>query len=713
MILFQRAHFENFRMLRDLTLEFATSREKPLTVIRGENESGKTTVLWAMQWAFWGDAILPSQGRNFRLHPVDWDASEGRCAISVEITFETESDDEGTGGPARRYTVHRQCVEEVGADDFQRGEHTLQLYEITDSGTTPKPQPELFLAAMFPRELREVFFTDGARVLSFTGSELSQTTKRKRVQDAIRALLGIDLLEDARDHVKWVQSEINSELKVGSADAPLNEIAGAIEGIESELAEQVRLQAEAVSQIAEIEDMYSQTTGRLEAALAKGDREQLGQDLARVEREIAGHKETVGSCKRKRSLLFRHEGLAAGLLRASMEEALEKLSDLRERNLIPRNFLPVLEQRLALGTCICGTMLPAGGEHRAHLMQMVEEQKSADDTSSRLSDLVPAARRYAQFEQTGSVWMTELTDLWRIQATAEAGLRDAQGRHKALDVQLKAVGDTDVVMFRAQKRELLAQKDGAVAKKTRAETSTSRLKRELEEKRQQRGSYMKLRDKFRKQRAELDATQDVLVVLEQAYGAIQATKITQVSERMNSSFLEMIGSSEERGIIQHAEIDSEFDIIVHGPMRRVLDPDRDLNGASRRALTLAFIVALTTVSGVTAPSVIDTPISELSGGVRREVLRIVAAMSRQLILFLTRADIREVEDVLDEYAGQTITITNSTHYPEFLVNDCGEGKARALSCECSHREYCSVCERRGDDGEIALHSRGGLVRVVA
>jgi DNA sulfur modification protein DndD len=268
-------------------------------------------------------------------------------------------------------------------------------------------------------------------------------------------------------------------------------------------------------------------------------------------------------------------------------------------------------------------------------------------------------------------------------------------------------------MLRAHKREVLAQKDVAVAKKTRAETSTSRLKRERDELLQQRASYMKLRDKFRKQRAELDATQDVLAVLEEAYSSIQATKITQVSERMNSYFLEMIGSSEERGIIQHAEIDSEFDIIVYGPQRRVLDPDRDLNGASRRALTLAFIVALTTVSGVTAPSVIDTPISELSGAVRREVLRIVAAMSRQLILFLTRADIREVEDVLDEYAGRMITITNSTHYPEFLVNDCGEGKARALSCQCGHRDYCSVCERHGDDADIALSPQGGLVRVVA
>ena len=37
----------------------------------------------------------------------------------------------------------------------------------------------------------------------------------------------------------------------------------------------------------------------------------------------------------------------------------------------------------------------------------------------------------------------------------------------------------------------------------------------------------------------------------------------------------------------------------------MLNPDRDLNGASRRALTIAFILALTDVSEVEAPNTID------------------------------------------------------------------------------------------------------------
>ena len=35
------AHFKNFRLLKDLSLDFSTDSDKPLTVIRAANETGK------------------------------------------------------------------------------------------------------------------------------------------------------------------------------------------------------------------------------------------------------------------------------------------------------------------------------------------------------------------------------------------------------------------------------------------------------------------------------------------------------------------------------------------------------------------------------------------------------------------------------------------------------------------------------------------------
>ena len=64
-----RADFQNFRLLRDLSLTFANDTNKKLSVIRAENESGKTTILNALQWALYGDDALPGGRRDYRMHP--------------------------------------------------------------------------------------------------------------------------------------------------------------------------------------------------------------------------------------------------------------------------------------------------------------------------------------------------------------------------------------------------------------------------------------------------------------------------------------------------------------------------------------------------------------------------------------------------------------------------------------------------------------------
>ena len=43
---------------------------KNLTVIRAENETGKTTMLTALQWAFYGDEALPGESKSYASIPL-------------------------------------------------------------------------------------------------------------------------------------------------------------------------------------------------------------------------------------------------------------------------------------------------------------------------------------------------------------------------------------------------------------------------------------------------------------------------------------------------------------------------------------------------------------------------------------------------------------------------------------------------------------------
>ena len=88
-----------------------------------------------------------------------------------------------------------------------------------------------------PPELREVFFTDGDRALSFIEATVAVSTKRERVQKAIRSLLGLSVIEDALKHVKRAASEVNKAAEGVSSGTKLTQIATMLEQIDNDAAD--------------------------------------------------------------------------------------------------------------------------------------------------------------------------------------------------------------------------------------------------------------------------------------------------------------------------------------------------------------------------------------------------------------------------------------------------------------------------------------------
>ena len=169
---------------------------------------------------------------------------------------------------------------------------------------------------------------------------------------------------------------------------------------------------------------------------------------------------------------------------------------------------------------------------------------------------------------------------------------------------------------------------------------------------------------------------------------------------MNDLFLDMVGADpDQNGVFQQVYINNDYNIIVRTNDNRTLNPDTEVNGASQRALTFAFIWALTEVSGVVAPRVIDTPLGMMSGNVKRRVLEMVSRaagidIDRQVVLFLTQSEISHTEDILDRQSGTTYTFIKTDDYPIDLINDPKVERPEIRLCNCTHREFCDQCQRR-------------------
>ncbi len=707
------AKFKNFRLLRDLELDFSVDPEKKLTVIRAANESGKTTILHGLQWALYGEAALPGKNDFFRIYPIDWDESEGnQVNITAMVEFETTTHRQ-VGGEVRETRRHYRLVRSASENINKqvRSGSTVKLYELNDKGMKTVDAPEAIINDELPPELREVFFTDGDRALSFIEADVAISTKRERVQRAIRSLLGLNVIEEAIKHVQKSSQEINRKAKKIGSDSELNNIASCLEEIENTIeAKNIELK-DAKQQFRAFDESLNDIDREIADVLKKGDKEKLQKDLEQTKREINELEEQlIGACK-KHASLFRNRSIATELLSPILDHAFEKLDVLHDQRKIPNATLPVLYDRLSVELCICGESLKLGNpeseKRRKCINSLIEDSQRADEIQKILTDLYFGAKQLQDKSGTDSkTWIEEYGEVFKQRDGIQV-LRDEAGRrYRALELQLDLLPDTDIQGLREMQRQQKAQRDHYLSQKSTLETQITEERRVLETLVSKRDSLLKDQKKGSRILAESEVIQDVTKVLSSTYEIITIDELQKVSELMNELFLVMIGADPEQGaIIQYAEISSDFDIIVYGPNNRLLNPDRDLNGASRRALTLAFILALTKVSEVEAPNVIDTPLGMTSGYVKRSILRTAIKESAQLILFLTHDEIAGCEEIIDEAAGVVFTLTNPAHYPKMLVNNPNIKERMVLRCECDHRSECNLCMRHSDaqvTSEIAL-----------
>ncbi len=700
-----RAKFENFRLLRDLELQFASDLDKNLTVIRAANESGKTTILHALQWALYGDAALPGKGADFRLHPIDWDTNDiKRVPVTATVEFEITTHRQVSGKlreTRRQYRLVRSAFENVDGQ-VHRTASTVQLFALSDIGADPIDAPESLINEELPSELREVFFTDGDRALSFIEADVAQSTKRERVQGAIRSLLGLGVIDDALKHVRKSVAEVNRKAKQVGSGSELDKIAGRLEDIEKD---QVHLESsleDAKQQFSAFEEKVNKTERTIAVVLQKGDKEELQKNREDVQREIKRLDDQLKAANKDHSALFRSCSIATDLLAPLFTRAYERLEDLHDQGKIPNTTVPVLQDRLSAGVCICGETLdsnnPGGEKRHANIQKLIDDSQRADEIQEIITDLYYSAKPLQTGEDNRlGAWLEDYKKVVERRDGIQE-LRDEAGRkYRALEMQLDALPETDIQSLRATLRQYKEQRDRCLSKSSSIDTQLRNLRDEQEGLASKRDRLLRDQKKGARILAELEVTQDVTKVLQSAYERITNDELAKVSDLMNSIFLEMIGADPEQGaIIRRAKISREFDIIVYGPNERTLNPDRDLNGASRRALTLAFILALTKISEVEAPNVIDTPLGMTSGYVKRSILRTTIQKSAQLVLLLTHDEIVGCDEIIDEAAGEVFTLTNPAHYPKMLVNDPCVSESKVLRCECNHRNDCQLCRRRLD-----------------
>lgn len=172
-------------------LEFSCDPEKNVTVLLGDNTFGKTTILQAFNWCLYGKVDFPKDSNpNFllNLEVASDNAGMGKkCEVSVEIVLEHID---------LEYTITRvQAYYDRGNNDWDSVVPELSI-SYKENGLVKfvnNSEQKSVINTILPESLSDYFFFDTERV--------SDISTRKNLPEAVRGLLGLSAVENARKHL--------------------------------------------------------------------------------------------------------------------------------------------------------------------------------------------------------------------------------------------------------------------------------------------------------------------------------------------------------------------------------------------------------------------------------------------------------------------------------------------------------------------------------
>lgn len=733
MLRFTRIEIENFAVFERLVVEPSTDPERPLTVIRAENGSGKTTFLRAVVWGMYGENGLPGERRSrYPLQPAWWQPDASGIETSVAIEFENDgsSRHRSDSGPRTRlYRLSRTVrtisrpAEKDDEPDFQRVDEKARLMERELDGTwTPREVGvDLAIKEFLPWELRDFFVMDADQAVDFVGGTESKVVGRGEVEqkttDAVRSLLGIDVFERAAERLQSTARSLGRKATKAIGDKDLDAMQTELDALEQrrERLEEA-LRGERASR-ADLAGRSADVGETLEGEILK-----IGAYESLVARRQQASRQREAAIERRRTGLenlsrgFESSDLLAPLTLPALRRVFRDLKPLYDSGSIPLRHIAYVRQLLKEGTCVCGRDLRAEEGPRERVTARLAQSVEREEEANYLGELYEATRSLLMAAENSSWLGRERREALNV-AVADKEIGDADLDLKDISKKIAGIDEEKVQLLRDEVAAIDAQvrrAERAIADKEQDLVEVTGLLESL-------GKTVAQRQRNEAVAADSRAAEDVAevaaAILGRSYESIQERQVDELSDRMNQLFAQMAASVTEEDFKSEgtkasvrviAEVGirpvegrrDRFEIYALSARRRAMAPT-EINGASRRVLALSFILALCAESQTHAPLIADSLLNAMSGAVRSNTLRVTVRNSEQPILLLTGSDLESLTEVeiVRRSAGALYTLTG-----QWDAVDAGKGgevvnwtrrKNVALLCNCGPREYCSTCERVG------------------
>ncbi|MFD1253164.1 chromosome segregation protein [Devosia equisanguinis] len=617
----------------EIALDFPTDEQQNVMIVFGDNMRGKTSLLNALRWGFYGKAI----GRHSRTiglqDIVNKDAAgAGNWKVQVFIQFEANG---------YKYDLRRTADRRANVAIPMRPEDFTTSVHLTKDGAAvsgDQVRPEIDQIA--PEQISRFFLFDGELLQEYESLLIEGSEEGRQIKEAIEDVLGVPALIKGRAELgsilkqatKSQTQELQQVQGLEKQAANQRDLTSRQDALErdrdtlqqkldttrktrTQLEDDLDASASVLAQKAKLDGLRTTRTG-LETTIKQRDldrRSLLGeawQDL--LDARLSANRSALEEQQRQLTQEVRKQ--------ATLEQKSRQLQDLVDRGVCPT----------------CGQTVDADHNHSfgATLGALQIEMAKAVDTTNQLQSI--AAQLAALSKVRGVGAGVRIREIDRDLKRAFVDLQKTENDIASIEDEISGQDTAEL----ARKRIL---KDEAIKEEGRLQGDIERVKKDIDKVRHELTVAQKAIEGLGAARSRRSTTK---VAVTQGLERIFAASIEKLRDRLrgrvqtlaNDAFRRMTTQKNYRGL----EINSNYGLSIIDDVGRKVTVR---SAGAEQVVALSLIDGLNRTGRSVGPVIMDTPFGRLDLKHRDNILSYLPEVTSQFVLLVHSGEIRPDTDL--------------------------------------------------------------------
>lgn len=654
----EKLKLHNFRQFIDTqVIEFATEKDKNITVLIGDNTTGKTTLIRAFEWILYDKNEFDKKillNQNVIDNMLVGEEQEVTGTICLNHN-------------GKEYEIQRrQNYTCIGKGEVRERRSKAAIYYQQPDGQT-KSEIRVDFASqierILPKNLSGYFF--------FGGERLGAIGSRDDIENAVKGLMGLDVLYNAMAHLKSVINKLRKSL-----DFSGDEEADKLQKEQEEKEELLKQKQRELVTIKEELEYYQQEKEKY-AALLKAN-ESVREDQKRRERleeSVKGLEVRMEKAQSEYVSAFSRDAFSFFGI-PLLKEAIDMLAEASDQvESVPDMTAETIDYLLKRGYCICKEPIVKGSRVEAELLKERAKQPP-EAIGSLVRRFKEQAMEYLTIsEQYEDTVASRYEDIRVIREEIE------QGRDEIEELNKRLEGQKDIAYLEMQYQKADIKISEFEEKKGRVQEEIGVYKNEIASIMRKLDNYVQNSKKNVQIQLQIDYASEVYEWVRKAYYEREKAIRENLEEKVNENFQKTYHGS--RTII----IDEKYRV-------KYYDVTTEESDGLKAVKSLAFISGLVElakealtlnntvdVGPLYYPLVMDAPFSNVDTEHIQKASAILPEAAEQIIIALMEKDWKSASSVMSSRTGKMYVLEQA----------CGrDGKRIDTITHIKSREVCNV-----------------------